>query len=135
MANKPDPLANTRLLAEKGEAFAQFHLGRYLVNEDRQEAIKWLGLAARQGHAEAKAMLAELAKIKPAAPKPAPVKVSAPADEMPEPELISDPLDFGPPHESTESLLAAAERGEAAAMVALGDRYKTGDGVPENPAE
>src|SRR6516225_3732334 len=105
MTKKADPLANTRVLAEKGEAFAQFHLGRYLVKEDRGQAVKWLTLAAGQDHAEAKALLTELTAAKPLAP------AAAPADDLPEPEVITDPLDFGPPRESTESLLAAAQGG------------------------
>ena len=48
-------LTETRRLAEQGDADAQYNLGyRYVtgigVPQDRAEAVRWLRLAADQGH-------------------------------------------------------------------------------------
>ena len=56
MAKKVEMLTNTRLLAEKGDSFAQFMLGRALLKEDRPQALKWLRAAAEQGNEEAAAL-------------------------------------------------------------------------------
>jgi len=128
MAKKVDMLTNTRLLAEKGDAFAQFMIGRALLKEDRPQALKWLRAAADQGNEEAAAMLKSefpLADSAPAATT-APVDVAG----LPPPDIIDDPLDGGI-EESTESLLASAKGGEADAMVALGDRSRKAEDYQE----
>jgi TPR repeat protein len=125
MAKKVEMLTNTRRLAEEGDAFAQFMVGRALLKEDRPQALKWLKAAADQGNDEAAAMLRNefpLAVTAPAAPPR--------IEGLPPPDEISDPLDSGR-EESTESLLAAAGKGEADAMVALGNRYRDGDDYPQ----
>ena len=63
--------------AEEGLPSYQYTLGlRYLagdgVAKDESQALQWLGLAARQGHAAAKAKLAELAGPNSAAAAPPP---------------------------------------------------------------
>lgn len=123
MAKKVDMLTNTRLLAEKGDAFAQFMLGRALIKEDRPQALKWLRAASDQGNEEAAAILAnEFPLAVPAAP--------GAVEGLPPPDIIDDPLDGGF-EESTQSLLAAAQGGEADAMVALGNRYRDSDHYEE----
>jgi len=129
MAKKVEMLTNTRLLAEKGDAFAQFMLGRALLKEARPQALKWLKAAADQGNEEAAALLkAEFPLAEFASPVAAPVEIAG----LPPPDIIDDPLDGGF-EESTESLLASAKGGEADAMVALGDRYRKGDGDGRSP--
>lgn len=123
MAKKVEMLTNTLRLAEKGEAFAQFMVGRALLKEDRPQALKWLRLAADQGNQEAAALLA--AEGAPAV-EAAPVAVAG----LPPPDIIDDPLDGGF-EESTKSLLTAAKGGEADAMVMLGNRYRDGDDYQE----
>ena len=58
-------LTETRRLAEQGDADAQYNLGyRYVtgigVPQDRAEAVRWLRLAADQGHTQAEDFLGRM---------------------------------------------------------------------------
>lgn len=57
-ADSPDTLAQTRALAAKGDAQAQYDLGRALWQKDEHaQALPWLQAAAGRGHAEAQYLL------------------------------------------------------------------------------
>ena len=56
LGQDPDPITEIRRQAEEGDVDAQFNIGgRYFrgvgVPEDDTEAVRWLRLAAEQGHA------------------------------------------------------------------------------------
>ena len=58
LGQDPDTITEIRLQAEQGDADAQYNLGyRYVtgigVPQDRAEAVRWLRLAADQGHTQA----------------------------------------------------------------------------------
>ena len=58
LGQAPDPITETRRLAEKGDARAQLQLGLKYdtgrgVLKDDTEAVRWYRLAAEQGHARA----------------------------------------------------------------------------------
>jgi uncharacterized protein len=65
MKNKIISFADICILAEQGDAEAQFSLGRIYYNgegvsRDDAEAVKWYRKAAEQGHTEAQLNLVEI---------------------------------------------------------------------------
>jgi uncharacterized protein len=65
MKNKKISFADICIVAEQGDAEAQFNLGRIYysgegVSQDDSEAVKWYRKAAEQGHAEAQLNLVEI---------------------------------------------------------------------------
>ena len=105
------PLDDLRVLAEQGDAEAQFNLGtRYAsgrgVPEDETEAVRWFRLAADQGHITAQLNLGARYAI---------------GQGVPEDDA-----------ESVRWLRLAADQGAADAQHSLGTRYERGLGVPQN---
>ena len=104
-APKPDTLEWYLQTAEKGDASAQFELGRRYANgdgvaEDKAEAMKWYRMAAEQGNADAQCGLGLLYRD-------------------------SDPQEEG------KWLLLAAKQGHEDAQIFLCEK-KTGVDVPED---
>jgi hypothetical protein len=100
-----------RLLAEQGDAYAQYYLGTKYgsgqgVPPDYGEAAKWYRLAANQGYADAQIMLGDIYKGGRGLPQ-----------------------DFS---EATKWYRLAADQGNAYAQYLLGFMYKDGYGVPQN---
>jgi uncharacterized protein len=65
MKDKTIPFADIFIVAEQGDAEAQFNLGRMYYNgegvsQDDAEAVKWYRKAADQGHTEAQFNLVEI---------------------------------------------------------------------------
>ena len=102
------------LLAQQGDADAQFELGRSYtigrgVAEDDQEAVFWYRKAAEQGHVGGQFGLGLSFAI----------GVGVPADDR----------------EATSWFRKAAEQGDASAQLELGRSYSNGKGVPEDDRE
>ena len=107
-------VADTRARAERGEAEAQFTLGRmYLdgegVPQDHVQSVAWFRKAAAQGHAKAQNNLG-MAFTR---------GLGVPKDEA----------------QAVEWYRKAAEQGEMLAQSNLGVMYSDGDGVPQDPAQ
>ena len=105
------PLDNLRVLAEQGDAEAQFNLGaRYAsgrgVAEDETEAVRWFRLAADQGHITAQLNLGARYAVGRGVPE----------DDA----------------ESVRWLRLAADQGDADAQYSLGKRYERGLGVQQS---
>jgi TPR repeat protein len=140
MAKEPELVTRNRRLADAGDAVAQFNLGNmyrigYQVKADRDQAVKWLTLAAAQGNGEAIALLSQMGVDLPVKPE---IVLLSPAEEMfdlPPAEVISDPLSFDQVAEDPAMLQAAARSGLADAQIALGNAYRTGAGVPADLEE
>jgi TPR repeat protein len=101
----------TKLLAEQGDANAQYNLGNmYIygngVPENNTEAVKWYRLAAEQGQANAQYNLGN---------------IYLNGNFVPENYV-----------EALKWYRLAAEQGYANAQTDLGVMYENGDGVPEN---
>ena len=103
-----------RLLADQGNAVAQFYLGAMFsmgegVKQDDVQAVKWFRLAADQGNADAQLNLG----------------------------LMYD-VGWGVPQNHAEAVKwyrLAANQGRAAAQYDLGAMYGNGRGVPHDQAE
>ena len=132
----PDPIAETRRLAEQGDADAQYNLGyRYVtgigVPQDRAEAVRWLRLAADQGHTQAEDFLGRMP----------PMGSQRATDNVAETEL---PATLPPATRQSQrsgnpfrvpSLRTDAEQGDADAQSNLGFWYAYGLGVVKDDAE
>ena len=110
-ADHATALEPIRLLAEKGNADAQYYLGaRYSsgqgVSLDHVEAAKWYRLAANQGLAQAQSDLGDLYK-----------------------SGLGLPQDFT---EAAKWYRLAANQGDAYAQYLLGFMYRSGYGVPQD---
>jgi hypothetical protein len=106
-------LKKWRLLAEAGDATAQYNLGVMYaegqgVPQDDEEAAKWFRLAAEQGHADAQRNLGVMYILGQGVPQ-----------------------DF---QEAAKWYRKAAEQGDADAQCTLGEMYEAGQGVPQNRA-
>ena len=106
--------AQMRIQAEKGDAAAQFNLGRAYgtgqgVAKDSTEAVKWYRKAAEQGHAKAEFWLGVMYGVGEGVAK--------------------DPIEAVKWHRK------AAEQGDADGQFCLGGMYRNGDGVAKDPAE
>ena len=132
----PDAIIETRRLAEQGDADAQYNLGyRYVtgigVPQDRAEAVRWLRLAADQGHTQAEDFLGRMP----------PMGSQRVTDNVAETELPATlpPATGQSPRSGNPfrvpSLLTDAEQGDADSQFKLGVMYDNGLGVPENDAE
>jgi TPR repeat protein len=108
-----DELERCRQAAERGDAEAQYHLGRQCVegalNADPREAAKWFRLAAEQGHAGAQFELAR--------------------------NLCYDNDDDDDDAEAFEWWRKAAEQGHVEAIFELADCYEVGFVVDTDPAQ
>ena len=129
-------LTETRRLAEQGDADAQYNLGyRYVtgigVPQDRAEAVRWLRLAADQGHTQAEDFLGRMP----------PMGSQRATDNVAETELPATlpPATGQSPRSGNPfrvpSLRTDAEQGDADAQFSLGVRYDIGLGVPQDDAE
>ena len=101
------PLDEVRVLAEQGDAAAQFTLGVMYadgrgVSQDDAEAVRWYRLAADQGNADAQYNLGVRSQ-----------------DDA----------------EAVRWYRLAADQGDAGAQNNLGARYGNGKGVPQDDAE
>ncbi len=106
-------LKGVRPLAAKGDAWAQFNLGRLYregkgVPQDYTEAMKWYRLAADQGDAAAQYLLGVMYD-----------------------QGLGVLLDY---QEAAQWCRLAAEQGHAGAQVLLGTLYHLGQGVPRDDA-
>ena len=129
-------LTETRRLAEQEDADAQYNLGyRYVtgigVPQDRAEAVRWLRLAADQGHTQAEDFLGRMP----------PMGSQRATDNVAETELPATlpPATGQSPRSGNPfrvpSLRTDAEQGDADAQFNLGVRYDIGLGVPQDDAE
>ena len=104
-----------RSLADKGDAAAQYNLGEMYaygrgVPENRTEGVKWLRLAAEQGHVDAQTSLAGL-------------------------YFREALLHKGDYTEAVKWFRLAADQGDSHGQFVLGIMYHEGEGVPQNYAE
>ena len=132
--------------AEKGEAEAQYALGKHFIKEvEYKEAAKWLQLAADQGHAGGQLGLGQLLEVGQGVAK----------DEAKAAELFRKSAEqgnaaaqfslaslyikgAGVPADVTEAikwLRRAANQGDSLAQLNLGVRYYDGNGVPMDLVE
>ena len=136
LGQDPDTITEIRLPAEQGDADAQYNLGyRYVtgigVPQDRAEAVRWLRLAADQGHTQAEDFLGRMP----------PMGSQRATDNVAETELPATlPPATGQSQRSGNpfrgpSLRTDAEQGDADAQFNLGVRYAIGQGVPQDDAE
>ena len=102
-------LAELRVLAEQGDAEAQYDLGFHFWVSDPGEAVTWYRLAADQGYAAAQTHLGLLYSIGQGVPQ-----------------------DFD---EAIGWYRLAADQRDAAAQRGLGIAYAHGHGVPQDGAE
>ena len=132
----PDAIIETRRLAEQGDADAQYNLGyRYVtgigVPQDRAEAVRWLRLAADQGHTQAEDFLGRMP----------PMGSQRATDNVAETELPATlpPATGQSPRSGNPfrvpSLRTDAEQGDADAQFNLGVMYDSGRGVLKDQAE
>ena len=132
----PDTITEIRLQAEQGDADAQYNLGyRYVtgigVPQDRAEAVRWLRLAADQGHTQAEDFLGRMP----------PMGSQRATDNVAETELPATlpPATGQSPRLRNPfrvpSLRTDAEQGDADAQFNLGVMYETGGGVLQDYAE
>ena len=136
LGQDPDAIMETRRLAEQGDADAQYNLGyRYVtgigVPQDRAEAVRWLRLAADQGHTQAEDFLGRMP----------PMGSQRATDNVAETELPATlpPATGQSPRSGNPfrvpSFRTDAEQGDADAQFNLGVRYTNGLGVPQDEAE
>lgn len=161
MAREPELVALYRHSAEAGDATAQFNLGELFrlgsrVPRDLKEAVIWLNRAAAQGHSQAGSSLRQLADqgvdVTPSPQDPAARPQSQSLDQLldslrpavlpegdrgidlplkpPEPDF--DPLYDQENEQDVTALTLAAETGDAAAQVALGNACRLGRGVAQD---
>ncbi len=105
-----------QILAEQGDAKAQFYLGIMYHNgegilKDYSEAAKWYKLAAEQGHEEAQYMLGW---------------------------MYTTDFYQGVPQDYSEAVKwyrLAAEQGNVVVQIIVGNMYNTGQGVPQDYSE
>ena len=136
LAQDPDAIMETRRRAEQGDADAQYNLGyRYVtgigVPQDRAEAVRWLRLAADQGHTQAEDFLGRMP----------PMGSQRATDNVAETELPATlpPATGQSPRSGNPfrvpSLRTDAEQGNADAQFNLGVMYANGEDVPRDAAE
>jgi TPR repeat protein len=149
-----DILAETRRLAEQGDADAQYDLGnayRYGegVAQDRPEAMRWYRKAAEQGRAEAQQKLGDAYYFGWGIPQDYAEAVEwyRRAAEQGDPDDPDDPYREGVYYDARESLAhffprdyvevesKAAEQGVAEAQYGLAGAYWRGKLVPQDYAE
>jgi TPR repeat protein len=117
-AQLPD-LAQIKLAAEKGDAKAQFDLGKTYRNRgDSENAEKWFRLAAGQGHAEAEFAYGECLMIGLHQRVDGKLKRGAPE-----------------PSQAASWFAKAAAHGYPRAYQKLGDLYRDGKGVRQSNTE
>ena len=123
----------TKLLAEQGEAHAQYNLGVMYdygegVPENNAEAIKWYRLAAEQGNANAQSHLFEETKV-----------LAEKGEAFAQYNLgVMYENGKGVPENDADAVKwyrLAAEQGRARAQNNLGVMYENGEGVHENDVE
>ena len=126
------PVSQLHVLAEQGNADAQFRLGLMYadgkgVEEDATGAARWLRLAERQGHAQAQAELFNRA-----------TRWEAEQGDAKAQATLGFRYWFGLGGEEQDLVEAArwyrlaAEQGDAVAQYRLGWFYIVGDGVPHD---